>query len=60
MRVKPEAILRVSTTFQSGSLHGLGFRVQGGQGDPVNRSRMGINEVTIWVTGVLSLLTKSP
>ena len=31
-----------------------------GQGDLVSRLIMGINRVTIWVTGVINLLTKSP
>ena len=39
----------------------LGFRVYlGGQGDFVSRLMIGINEVTIWVVGVINLLTKSP
>ena len=32
----------------------------GGQGDLVSRLIMGINGVTIWVIGVINLLTKSP
>ena len=32
----------------------------GGQGDLVSRLIMGINGVTIWVIGVMNLLTKSP
>ena len=31
-----------------------------GQGDLVSRLIMGITRVTIWVIGVISLLTKSP
>ena len=31
-----------------------------GQGDLVNGLIMGISRVTIWVIGVISLLTKSP
>ena len=32
----------------------------GGQGDLVSRLLMGINGITIWVIGVIKLLTKSP
>ena len=32
----------------------------GGSGDLVSRLIMGINGVTIWVIGVINLLTKSP
>ena len=32
----------------------------GGQGDLVSRLIMGIDGVTIWVIGVINLLTKSP
>ena len=32
----------------------------GGKGDLVSRLLMGINGVTIWVVGVIDLLTKSP
>ena len=32
----------------------------GGQGDLVSRLIMGINGLTIWVIGVINLLTKSP
>ena len=31
-----------------------------GQGDLVSRLIMGITRVTIWVVGVINLLTKSP
>ena len=31
-----------------------------GQGDLVSRLRMGIIRVTVWVIGVIDLLTKSP
>ena len=38
-----------------------GFRVQGaGSGDLVSRLIMGIIRVTIWVIGVINLVTKSP
>ena len=32
----------------------------GGQGDLVSRLIIGINGITIWVIGVMDLLTKSP
>ena len=32
----------------------------GGQGDLVSRLIMGVNGLTIWVTGVNNLLTESP
>ena len=35
-------------------------RYLGGQGDRVTRLLMGITRVTIWVIGVINLLTKSP
>ena len=42
----------------------LGFRGLGiyleGQGDLISRLIMGIIRVTIWVIGVINLLTKSP
>ena len=38
---------------------GLGFRAEG-QGGLVSRIRMWIIRVTIWVIGVLNLLTHSP
>ena len=31
-----------------------------GQGDLVSRLILGISRITIWVTGVITLLTKSP
>ena len=36
------------------------FPYLGGQGDLVSRLIMGISGVTIWVIGVINLLTKSP
>ena len=44
-------------------LYKLGFRVIGyleGRGDLVSRLVIRITGVTIWVFGVISLLTKSP
>ena len=38
----------------------LGFAYLEGQGDLVSRLIMGIMRVTIWVTGVINILTKSP
>ena len=36
------------------------MNILGGQGDLVSRLIMGITRGTIWVMGVISLLTKSP
>ena len=38
----------------------LDLQYLGGQFDLVSRLIMGINGVTIWVIGVINLLTKSP
>ena len=42
------------------SLQELILLYLGGQGDLVNRLLMGISRVTIWLIGVINLLTKSP
>ena len=39
---------------------GLRLGYLGGQGDLISRLIMGIIGVTIWVIGVINLLTKSP
>ena len=41
-------------------LSGLCLHYLEGQGDLVSRLILGITRVTIWVTGVINLLTKSP
>ena len=48
--------------FKGHRMHGAqgGMPYLGGQGDLVSRLIMGINGVTIWVIGVINLLTKSP
>ena len=41
-------------------VYDLDLRVLGGSGDLASRLIMGISRVTIWVIGVINLLTKSP
>ena len=46
-------------------MQGLGVHLEilgylGGQGDLVSGLIMGITRVTIWIIGVINLLTKSP